>query len=75
MGRQLKLIRHVRIVFSGLKIVALKIFMLEIPSLTGTNKHLLYVIVKRDAPASSGISSCSRSKGMGAQCADRNSYV
>lgn len=47
--------------------------MLEIPSLTGTNKRLLYVMVKRDAPASSGISSCAQSKGMGAQCADCNS--
>lgn len=47
--------------------------MLEIPSLTGTNKRLLYVMVKRDAPASSGISSCPQSKGVGAQCADCNS--
>lgn len=47
--------------------------MLEIPSLTGTNKHLLYVMVKRDAPASSGISSCTQNKGVGAHCADGNS--
>lgn len=49
--------------------------MLEIPSLTGTNKRLLYVMVKRDAPASSGISSSSQSKGLGAQCANHNSYI
>lgn len=48
--------------------------MLEIPSLTGTNKRLLYMMVKRDAPASSGISS-SQSKGIGAQCADSDSYI